>query len=477
MTRAIACDLCVIGGGSAGLSVAAGAAQLGLSVVLFERGAMGGDCLNAGCVPSKALIAAAAAAQATRDATRFGVHAEAPRIDWSAVKAHVAGVIAEIAPIDSQERFEGLGVTVIREHARFVDGRTIASASTRVRARRVVIATGSVAAAPAIPGLDTVSFLTNETIFDVEDFPRRLLILGAGPIGVELGQAFRRLGAEVTLLEAATALPRMDEDAARIVLARLTHEGVTVRERCTATQIARDSEGVVVTVTDGGGAVSQVRGSHLLLATGRRPVIDGLDLDKAGVAFTDRGVTTDAFLRTTNPRVWALGDVAGREAFTHAAGWHASAWVRSVLFKARTRADAFAIPAVTYCDPEIAQIGLTEAQARAHYGDAAVQTARWDFTHNDRAVAERDTEGFCKLVIDKGGRILGCVVVGAHAGDVLAPVTLAMAAKLKVRALTSPVIAYPTRSEIWKRAAGAFYTPILFSPRTRALVGLLKHLP
>lgn len=477
MTRAITCDLCVIGGGSAGLSVAAGAAQLGLSVVLYERGAMGGDCLNAGCVPSKALIAAAAAAQSARDAARFGVHAGAPRIDWPAVKAHVAGVIAEIAPIDSQERFEGLGVTVIREHARFVDARTIASATTKVRARRIVIATGSVAAIPAIPGLDTVSFLTNETIFHVDDFPRRLIILGAGPIGVELGQAFRRLGAEVTLLEAATALPRMDEEAARIALARLTQEGVAVRERCTATAIARDSEGVVVTVTDGDGAVSQIRGSHLLLATGRRAVIDGLHLDTAAIAFTDRGVTTDAFLRTTNPRVWALGDVAGREAFTHAAGWHASAWVRSVLFKARTRADALAIPAVTYCDPEIAQIGLTEAQARAQYGDAAVQTARWDFTHNDRAVAERDAEGFCKLVIDKSGRILGCVIVGAHAGDVLAPITLAMAAKLKVRALTGPVIAYPTRSEIWKRAAGAFYTPLLFSKRTRTLVNALKYLP
>jgi pyruvate/2-oxoglutarate dehydrogenase complex dihydrolipoamide dehydrogenase (E3) component len=464
-------DLCVIGAGSAGLSVAAGAVQLGLSVVLFEAGEMGGDCLNYGCVPSKALIAAARQAQAMRQAAQFGVAATEPQIDWGRVKAHIRSVIAAIEPNDSQERFEKLGVTVIRERARFADARTVVSDSARVRARRIVIATGSRAAIPPIAGLDSVRYETNETIFNLERFPQHLIVLGGGPIGVELGQAFHRLGAQVTILEAARLLGASDREAAGIVRTRLLAEGVAVHEGAMAVRATSNDASVSITLDSG----ADIEGSHLLVATGRKPNLDELGLEAAGVAFDRSRIATSATLRSTsNPRVWALGDAAGG-GFTHTAGWHASVWVRNVLFKARTPAHAQAMPAIVYSDPELAQIGLTEDQARERFG-GAVSVSRWDFHDNDRAHAQRETEGFCKLVLGKGAKILGATIVGAEAGELLAPVALAMSSRLGARALTAPVLPYPTRSEIVKRAAGAYYTPALFSPATRALVRLLKRI-
>ncbi|MEQ1619073.1 MAG: FAD-dependent oxidoreductase [Terricaulis sp.] len=491
-------DLCIIGAGSAGLSLAAGAAQLGLSVVLFEAGEMGGDCLNYGCVPSKALIAAAARAQAMREANRFGIAACEPVPDWAQVKAHVQRVIAAIAPNDSQERFEALGVVVIRERARFADAAIVESDSARVRAKRTIIATGSRAAIPPIPGLEQVGPLTNETIFDIHELPRHLIVLGAGAIGVELGQAFRRLGSQVTIVEAATALAGADREAAEIMLARLRAEGVEVLEGWRAQSASSHADGIALEILeppatalaseaaervvssvaggDAGGPRKTLTGSHLLVAAGRKPNFDGLNLETAGIAFDKRAIATSPTLRsTTNPNVWALGDAAGG-GFTHSAGWHASVFVRNVLFKARTRADALPMPAVTYSDPELAQIGLTEDLARQQFGDR-VKVMRVDFHDNDRAQAQRDTEGFCKLVIGKGGRLLGATIVGAEAGELIAPIALAMASKLGVRALTSPILPYPTRAEIIKRAAGAYFAPTLFSKGTRALVGMLKRLP
>ncbi len=475
-------DLCIIGAGSAGLSLAAGAAQLGLSVVLFEAGEMGGDCLNFGCVPSKALIAAGKQAQAMRDASKFGITSTEPAVDWAQVKAHIKGVIAAIEPNDSQERFEGFGVKVIRERARFADARTIVSDSARVRAQRMVIATGSRASLPPIPGLDKIDALTNETIFDAPDLPRHLIILGAGPIGIELGQAFRRLGSAVTLVEALSALGTADREAAEIVLGKLKAEGVEVLEGSRVESVARAPGGVslqLLSAPAGEAASAQSRtleGSHLLVAAGRAPNFEGLGLEEAGIAFDKRAVTLSPTLRsTTNKNVWALGDAAGG-GFTHTAGWHASVFVRNVLFKARTAADALAMPAIVYADPELAQIGLTETQARGQFGDKA-KIVRWDFHDNDRAQSQRDTEGFCKLIIGKGGKILGATIVGAEAGELIASIALAMANKLGVRALTSPVLPYPTRGEIWKRAAGAYFTPTLFSPGTRALVNALKRIP
>lgn len=468
-------DLCIIGAGAAGLSVAAGAAQLGLSVVLFEAGEMGGDCLNYGCVPSKALIAAANLAHRARNGAAMGLDTSGVAVDWPRVQAHVRAAIAAIEPNDSQARFEGLGVTVIREHARFADRRTVISESAQVRARRFVIATGSRPVLPPIPGLDQVGALTNETIFDIRALPSKLIILGGGAIGMELGQAFRRLGADVVIVEAMTALGGGDREAAALVTATLRGEGVDLLEGWRATKASR-GEGVELALEGAGGATRTLSGSHLLVATGRAPALDGLGLEAAGVKSSRTGIDTSPTLRTTNPRIWALGDAAGRGFFTHLAGWHASVFVRNVLFKARTRADAPAIPSVVFTDPELAQIGLTEAEARERHGDK-VRTARWGFDDNDRAHTGGETAGFCKLALTQNGRILGATIVGADAGELIAPVAMAMAEKLPARALASLIAPYPTRGEIVKRAASAFYTPHLFSPGTRALVNALKRIP
>ena len=309
-------DMAVIGAGSGGLSVAAGAAQLGLKVVLFEKGEMGGDCLNYGCVPSKALIAAASAAHEARAAGALGVSTGAVTVDFPKVMAHVHAAIAAIAPNDSQSRFEGFGVQVVREAARFIDDRTLASDSVRVRARKIVVATGSHAAVPPIPGLDAFPYLTNETLFGLTELPKRLIVLGGGPIGVELGQAFRRLGSEVVIIEAEALLGREDPDAAAVVMAQLRADGVEVMAGCKATRV---EAGPTLTVACDG-ETRKVTGTHLLIAVGRKPSLDGLELDKAGVTTDRNGIVTDTSLRSSNKRVYAVGDAAGRGQFTHLAG-------------------------------------------------------------------------------------------------------------------------------------------------------------
>lgn len=467
-------DVAIIGGGSAGLVAASGAAQLGQKVVLFESGEMGGDCLNYGCVPSKSLIAAARAAQNARTAGPLGLDIAPPHVDWSRVKAHVHGVIETIAPIDSQERFEGLGARVVRERARFADARTIVSDSVRVRARLMVIAAGARAGAPPIPGLSDIPYLTNETIFDIEALPEHLLILGAGAIGLELGQAFSRLGAKVTILEADRILAGKDEEAAAILRAKLHTEGVTVLEFANVLRF----EGGVTAHVEINGAMQTIEGTHLLVAAGRRPNVEHLGLEEAGIAYDKRGVTTDAHLRTTNRRVYALGDIASREQFTHAAGLHSSLFVRNALFKLSPgRDDASPIPRVIYTEPEYAAVGLSEAEARLRWGEG-VRVLNAPMHDNDRAQTERDTVGFARIIVRTNGEILGAVIVGAHAGETIAAIALAMASNLKIGAFTSSFVpAYPTRAEVLKRAAGQFYTETLFSARTRALVRLLSYLP
>lgn len=475
--RELKADICIIGAGAAGLSVAAGAAQLGLKVVLFEAGEMGGDCLNYGCVPSKALIAAADLVHRARTGAALGLETAAVSADWQRVKAHVRRAIDAIAPHDSQSRFETLGVTVVRERANFEDQRTVASGTVRVRARRIVLATGSRPVLPPIMGLKSVAPLTNETIFALEVLPRKLIVLGGGAIGIELGQAFQRLGSEVVIIDAARALAEADEEARALVLERLRSEGVTVLEGMRANRAERSEGGVLLNVEGGDGSRKSVEGSHLLVAAGRAPALEDLDLEAGGVKFTKTGITTSPTLRSvSNPRVWAVGDAAGQGLYTHIAGWHASVFVRNVLFKARTRADSTATPSVVFSDPELAQIGLTESAARTRHGPI-VSVARSVFHDNDRAQAGADADGFCKLVLGRGGAILGATIVGAGAGEFLAPIALAMAQRRGVRALTDPVLPYPTRGEIVKRAAGAYFTPMLFSPRTRFIVKLLQNIP
>ncbi len=472
----IEADVCIIGAGSGGLVTAYGTANLGLKTVLFEKGEMGGDCLNYGCVPSKALIAAGKAAQRFRDGTRYGIAAADPQIEWAKVRGHVHGVIETIAPVDSQERYEGFGVRVIREHARFADPNTVVSASVEVKARRFVIATGSGPFVPPIPGLDSVPYLTNETVFNLDVLPESLIVLGAGPIGMELGQSFQRLGSKVTIVEAAKALGRSEPEAAKIVIEAMTHEGVELLEGWKAVKVARAGDRIIVSLQDGSGQMREAQGTHLLVAVGRRAHVHGLDLEKAGVEYDNRGVKTGANLRTSNPKVWAVGDAAGKEQFTHAAGWHGSVFVRRAIFKQGSRADSLPIPHVTYTEPEIAGIGLTEAEGRRIHGDA-LRITEWKFHENDRAIAERAKEGFMKLVLSPKGVILGATIVGEGAGDIIQMVGLAMSNKLKVGQLYNFISPYPTRAEIVKRAAGAWYTPVVFTPTMKTLAGVLSKLP
>ncbi len=474
MTESIAVDLCVIGAGAGGLSVAAGASQMGASVVLFERGAMGGDCLNVGCVPSKALLAAGHAAHTARSAGRFGLDAAVRPVDWPRVREHVRGVIAAIAPIDSVERYEGLGVRVIQAHARFVGSREVEGGGVRVRAKFMVIATGSVPSVPPVPGLAEVPYLTNESIFELDDRPEHLLVLGGGAIGVELAQAHARLGCRVTLVEAGQLLRAEDPEATEVVRRSLEGDGVTIHEGRAVTKVARSADGGVLLSLGDGDGVETLAGSHLLVAAGRRVAFDGLDLERAGIATDARGrLVLDARLRTSNRRVFAVGDAAGGPQFTHVAGAHAGVVIRNALFRLPAKADNAGVPRVTYTAPELAHVGPTEAELRA--AGTRFNVLRWSFAENDRAQAERSVEGFTKALVAPNGRILGATVVGESAGELVSLWGLAIAQGLKVGALAGLTIAYPTRAEIVRRAAGSWYIPTLFSDRTRAVVRFLMR--
>ncbi len=463
-------DLLVIGAGSGGLSVAAGAAQMGARVVLLEGREMGGDCLNWGCVPSKALLAAAKVAHAQADASAFGLADLVPQVDFGAVKDHVAQVIAEIAPNDSQERFEGLGVRVIREYGHFISSSEVQAGDHVIRARRVVIATGSSPLVPPIPGLEDVPFDTNETIFGKRERPDHLLVIGGGPIGMEMAQAHVRLGARVTVIEGDRVLNRDDPELAAVVRAALEREGVEIAEAAMVSGVRRDGGVTEVSVADG----RVFQGSDLLIAVGRRPNTDRLNLAAAGIETTRAGIRVDAGLRTTNRRVYAIGDVAGGLQFTHVAGYHAGVVIRSILFGLPSKAVSHHIPRVTYTDPELAQVGLTETEAREKFGPR-LEVIRFDMAHNDRAVAERRTEGFIKLMVARG-RPVGASIVGHQAGELINLWSLALANRLKMGQIAAMVSPYPTIGELNKRAVGAYFSPRLFdSPMVRRVVGAVQR--
>ena len=478
MAQHIKTDICVIGGGSGGLSVAAGAAQMGAKVVLVEGHKMGGDCLNYGCVPSKALLAAANRAVAAQNNAAFGLSAVKPKVDFAKVMAHVENVIRSIEPMDSVERFEGLGVKVIEAKGRFIDGKTLQAGNTTISAKRFVIATGSMAAIPPIKGLKGVPYLTNETIFTLQKQPKHLLVLGGGPIGAEMAQAFARLGSKVTLLEAARFLGREDEELSAHVKAQLIADGVEIQEGAQISAATHKGKGGNVRVTLScqiGAESADITGDALLVATGRAANITGLDAEKAGVMLSltaNPHIKVDARLRTHNKKIFAIGDVAGGPQFTHAAGYHAGLVIRNILFFLPAKASHAALPRVTYTNPELASVGLSEAQAREQY--AAIKVLRWPFEENDRARAERDQRGMVKIITTRNGKILGASIVGAGAGDLLAPWTMALGQGLPISAMAGVIAPYPTRGEASKRAAGDYYTPTLFGPRTRKLVGFLS---
>lgn len=472
MSEDIKVDLCIIGAGSGGLSVAAGAVQMGASVALVEKGKMGGDCLNTGCVPSKALLAAGHVAATVRAGSAFGIGVSEPAVDFAKVNAHVHDVIAGIAPHDSVERFEGLGVRVIQGTGRFIARDTLEAGDVRIRARRFVVATGSRPFVPPIPGLDTVKVLTNETIFELTERPDHLVVIGGGPIGIEMAQAHRRLGSRVTVIEGLKILGKDDPELTDVVRRRILGEGIVLREGATVTAVAPDGDGVAVTVETNGSS-EIIKGSHLLMAVGRAANVDGLGLDVAGVTYSRRGIEVDSRLRASNKKIFAIGDVAGGYQFTHVAGYHAGIVIRNALFRLPAKADHSAVPWVTYADPELANVGLTEAQAREQ--GVAHTVLRAAFKENDRARTERATEGLLKAVVGPRGRVLGAGIVGARAGELILPWVLAVQGRLGIKDLASVIAPYPTLSEITKRAAGSWYTPGLFSERTRRIVRFLAR--
>ncbi|MBN9561110.1 MAG: FAD-dependent oxidoreductase [Alphaproteobacteria bacterium] len=466
-------DLAVIGAGASGLAVASVAARLGLSVALIERGRMGGDCLNFGCVPSKALLAAAHAAQSARRAGRYGVHLPEPEIDWQAVRAHVRGAIAAIAPTDSEERYRRLGATVLRDSARFVAPDALAVGGRRITARRIVVAAGSHAAVPDIPGLADVRFLTNETLFDLPEQPGHLLILGGGPVGLEMAQAHAGLGCRVTVVQSGSIAAKEDPELVAPLRDILVGQGVAMIEHADVVAV---QPGPALVLRDG----RRIAGTHLLVATGRRPSLADLGLDAGEVRVTPRGIATDRGLRSpTNRRVYAVGDIAdpagvGPRAFTHAGSYHAGIVIRRALFRLPARVDYPALPRVTYTDPELAQVGLTEAEAREQ--SHAVTALRWPLAENDRAIAEAETAGLVKLVVARG-RVLGAGILAPHAGEMIGAWSLAIGRRISLSRLAGMIVPYPTRAEAGKRAAGEFYAARLFAGRTRRLVRALMWLP
>ena len=468
-------DIAVIGAGASGLSMTYAAARLGLRTVLIERARMGGDCLNAGCVPSKALLAAAHAAEDARRAHRLGVRLAPPEIDWDGVRAHVRRAIDTIAPTDSEARYSDLGALVLKAAARFTAPDTLNVDGRRITARRIVIAAGSRPALPNLDGLDRVPYLTNETLFEMREKPEHLLILGGGPIGLEMAQAHAGLGCRVSVIEGGRIAGRDDPELVAPLRAALVRQGVALFEDARAASVSPDGAGLCLVLGDG----QRIAGSHLLIAVGRRPNIEELGLDAGNVRYGPRGIATDHGLRSpTNSRVFAIGDIAnpdgiGPRAFTHVGGYHAGLVVRRAIFRLPARLDYGTLPRVTYTAPELAQVGPTEVEAEK--AGHTVSVHRWKMADNDRAIAEADTAGLVKLVTSRG-RLIGAGIVAPRAGEMVGVCSLAIARGLKPSVLAGMIVPYPTRAEAWKRAAGTVYSERLFAPRTQALARLLLRL-
>lgn len=465
-------DICVIGAGPGGLSAAAAAAAFGVPTVLIEREAMGGDSLNTGSIPSKALLAAARRAEAIRGAAAFGLEVQNVGVNFAKVSDHVHSVVAAVEPAYSMERFTGLGVRVIRAHAQFKDARTVTAGDFEIRARRFVVAAGSKPVIPAIAGLDGGPFLTSETIFDLKERPEHLIIVGAGSVGLELAQAFRRLGSSVTVLEAARPLAGDDPECVDIVLDRLEREGVVIRSGVNIVGVTYVG-GTVTAAIAAAGAEQTITGSHLLIAAGRKPAIDGLGLDAAGIRHDHSGISVDRKLKTTNRRVYAIGDcIAGHSSLAHVANYHAGQVIRNALFRLPVRVRNAAMPWATYTEPELAQAGLTEAQAQA--SGLKIRIARWPYNDNDRAQTERDTRGHIKIIMTAKGKIVGATIAGAQASELIGVWALAIAQGLNIRSFADIVLPYPTLSEIGKRAAIDYFAPSLTGSWVRRIIGWMR---
>ncbi len=462
-------NLVVIGGGTAGLVTAAGAAGLGAKVALIERELLGGDCLNVGCVPSKALIRCARAAADARSAGRYGIDVEGePRADFGAVMERMRRLRAGISHHDGAERFRKLGIDVFLGSARFEGPDSVRVGGQSLRFSRAVIATGARAVALPIPGLVETGYLTNETVFSLTELPSRLAVIGAGPIGCEMAQAFARLGSQVTLIESADQiLIREDSEAAKLVEQQLRADGVDILGGGKTVEVRREGEQCVLELDSDGRRVT-LRVDQILLGVGRAANVDGLGLEQAGIEFDRSGVTVDDKLRTTNSRVFAAGDVCSRYKFTHAADAMARIAIQNALFFGRAKASALTIPWCTYTDPEIAHVGSYEAEAREEGHE--VTTIRVPFSEVDRALLDGDEEGLLKVhLAGSSDKILGATIVARHAGDMIAELTLAMTAGIGLGTIAKTIHPYPTQAEAIKKA-GDKYNRTRLTPRVKSLM-------
>ncbi len=462
-------NLVVIGAGTAGLVAAAGAAGLGARVALVERDLMGGDCLNFGCVPSKALIAASRAAAAVRDAGRFGIRMpEGASVDFAAVMERMRAIRAALSANDSAERFRGLGVDVFFGNARFAGDDVLEVGDVRLRFSRAVIATGARAGVPEIPGLAEAGFLTNETVFSLSALPRRLAVIGAGPIGCELGQAFRRFGSEVTILEAADRiLVRDDRDAASRLEQALARDGVQLLKGCRIARVERRGAEKIIAL-ECRGENRELAIDEILIGAGRIPMVTGLGLEKAGVDYDPRaGVKVNDYLQTSNPHIYAAGDAASPYKFTHAADATARIVIRNALFFGRARLSALTVPWCTYTDPEIAHTGLSESET-AERG-IAIATFVQELAQVDRALLDGEAGGFVKVHVRKGtDRIIGATIVASHAGDMISELTLAIANGIGLSKIADTIHPYPTQAEAIRKL-GDTYNRMRLSPRVKGI--------
>ncbi|MDF1757305.1 MAG: FAD-dependent oxidoreductase [Legionellaceae bacterium] len=475
MTKNNSFDLAIIGGGSGGLSLASGTAQLGLKVVLLEGHKMGGDCLNYGCVPSKALLAAAKSIyNAQHRAPLFGAKIQFDSIDFEKVTQHVKEVIKNIEPHDSVKRFESLGVTVIEEQGEFIDSHSLKAGKQTIKARKIVIATGSSPFIPPIKNLNTTPYLTNETIFNLKELPKHLIVIGGGPIGCELAQAFAMLGSQVTIIEAFSMLPKDDKDCVETVRQSFKSMQINILELAKVLEVTKVKDGAINIQVLQNENEKTITGSHVLVATGRQPNTSALKLDNANITHNAKGIQVNDKLQTNQKHIYAIGDVASPYQFTHMASYMAGIVLRNIVFKIPSKVNYKAVPWVTYTYPELAHVGKTETDFT---DDSEFVITSWFMSDSDRARAEGETNGKIKVITDKKGMIMGVTIVSAHAGELILPWVMAIRENKSLRAFTDAIAPYPTLSEVSKYVSGEFYKPKLFSANTRRIVSWLQKFP
>ncbi|MBW2566792.1 MAG: FAD-dependent oxidoreductase [Deltaproteobacteria bacterium] len=464
-------DMIIIGGGAAGLTVAAGAAQLGAKTALIERERLGGDCLFYGCVPSKTLIKTAKVYHYAKNMKKFGLpEVDVPPCNLKSVMGHVGKVIDKVAVHDSVERFQGMGVDVIFGGGEFVSDHEVRVNGRTLSGNRFTIATGSRPMVLPIEGLQQTGFITNVEVFSMEDLPGRLVVLGAGPIGAELAHAFARLGSKVTLVDILESpLSFEDPDIADVVIKQMVHDGISLRMGSKAMKIYQDGDHKVMVIESKDGKEEAIQCDEILVATGRRPNVEGLSLEMAGVKHTKTGIETDDHMQTSTKHIYAAGDVNGKFPFTHIAGAEGSIIVRNAIMHIPGKINYNMTPWVTFTDPEIASIGYNET--RAKQGEIEYDVHVEAFEEVDRALAESEYQGKIKILTEAGSdKIIGVQIVGLHAGELIGSSVLAVNKRMKLSDLATPIFAYPTLSEIHKKSAGKYYAQKIFSPKVRNIL-------